>query len=272
MFFMTLEHTVENMAIAIKAMTGRSPDATSLRADYLSVLNANQEVSLSRSERPMVNFEDSIIAQSSQFENMQRSEGGTRLGNLNDDARYRVSRNITHSLQLLDVLLPLPSQLLKLQVFDIVCSRVSDSGGGTASNLLGLIWLSPHPAWTSIDYAECLLHESVHLTLFLGDMTRGLYVNPREVRLNPEARAVSAIRGEKRPLDKTLHAAGVAAVLSEYYRALGATATSDAFIEPLRDSVRDMELASRFLSPYGREVLQAVAEFAEERSATLVGI
>ncbi|MEV1026124.1 HEXXH motif-containing putative peptide modification protein [Streptomyces sp. NPDC050264] len=76
--------------------------------------------------------------------------------------------------------------------------------GGTASTVLGVLWLDPKGHWNSVDIQEFLLHEFVHHTLFLEERRHGFYKN---MGLLVEDRYLtrSAIRQDRRPLDKVLH-------------------------------------------------------------------
>jgi len=76
--------------------------------------------------------------------------------------------------------------------------------GGTASTVLGVLWLDPKGHWNTVDVQEFLLHEFVHHTLFLEERRHGFYKN---MGLLVEDRYLtrSAIRQDRRPLDKVLH-------------------------------------------------------------------
>ncbi|MFC7309269.1 HEXXH motif-containing putative peptide modification protein [Streptomyces monticola] len=76
--------------------------------------------------------------------------------------------------------------------------------GGTASTVLGVLWLDPKGHWNNVDIQEFLLHEFVHHTLFLEERRHGFYKN---MGLLVEDRYLtrSAIRQDRRPLDKVLH-------------------------------------------------------------------
>ncbi|MEW1761985.1 HEXXH motif-containing putative peptide modification protein [Streptomyces cyaneofuscatus] len=76
--------------------------------------------------------------------------------------------------------------------------------GGTASTVLGVLWLDPKDHWNTVDIQEFLLHEFIHHTLFLEERRFGFYKN---MGLLVEDRYLtrSAIRQDRRPLDKVLH-------------------------------------------------------------------
>lgn len=81
--------------------------------------------------------------------------------------------------------------------------------GGTGSSVPGVLWASIKPTWTEVDAREFLLHELVHTTLYMEEYRHGFY---RDIRLLPEEGnlAPSAIRQDRRTLDKVLHSIVVA--------------------------------------------------------------
>jgi hypothetical protein len=88
--------------------------------------------------------------------------------------------------------------------------------GGSVSNAIGWIWLSPQADWTSGEYSENLIHEYTHNVLFLEEMVNTLFSVSASVMAEPENRVVSAIRRVPRFFDQTFHAAAVAIVLTEF--------------------------------------------------------
>lgn len=76
--------------------------------------------------------------------------------------------------------------------------------GGTASTVLGVLWLDPKEHWNTVDVQEFLLHEFIHHTLFLEERRFGFYRN-MGLLVRDEYLTRSAIRRDRRPLDKVLH-------------------------------------------------------------------
>ncbi|WP_156897976.1 aKG-HExxH-type peptide beta-hydroxylase [Delftia sp. HK171] len=88
--------------------------------------------------------------------------------------------------------------------------------GGSVSNAIGWIWLSPQADWTIEEYSENIIHEYTHNVLFLEEMVNTLFSVSASVMAEPENRVVSAIRRVPRFFDQTYHAAAVAIVLAEF--------------------------------------------------------
>ena len=67
-------------------------------------------------------------------------------------------------------------ETIRLLVARFLCARKSGLGGGSFGDSLGIVWFDPSPAWESVDYAETILHEATHQSVFLSDMVRRLFV------------------------------------------------------------------------------------------------
>lgn len=93
------------------------------------------------------------------------------------------------------------------------------AAGGTTSTAVGTLFLDPRKYWLEEDLFEFLIHELDHTLLFLHEWAYGLFKSHQRLG-NPETFALSAIRGQNRPMDKAFHSAIVATdivLLREYY-------------------------------------------------------
>lgn len=264
MLFLSSRHAVANMLSMVKSRTGSWPPDAGLRETYLGELRSALSVPLTVGDDIAVSFEETPLAQTAAQQALFAGEGQKLGSTMNDDEKATVRANIQAALILLRVLDRSLYNLAWFQLSDVVCARVEGSGGGTSSNLLGVIWLSPHPRWTTIDYAECLLHEAIHLNVFLGDLTQRLYVDARRVR-EPGALVMSAVRQERRPIDKSLHSACVAVALAYFYHLLGEEETSASFLPPLATCVEEMAAVQHaYLAPYGQLLVRDLQRFVED--------
>lgn len=81
--------------------------------------------------------------------------------------------------------------------------------------------MSPGGGWRPRDYAESLVHETVHLNVFLADMVYRLHTRPAKELEADEHQVVSAVKfGQMRPLDEAFHFAVVAPPLMLMQRPL----------------------------------------------------
>lgn len=105
--------------------------------------------------------------------------------------------------------------MLQLVVDSIFLRYAKDSGGGSTSNAIGVIWINNRDFWSMTDLMELLVHELTHNTLFIDEL-RFLHFYDYHELLKPENFAQSAILHTKRPLDKVLHSIVVASEVLQF--------------------------------------------------------
>lgn len=160
--------------------------------------------------------------------------------------------------------------LLSELIGSIAAYDIPDRDGGTVSCCIGLIWLSPKEDWDTVFYAEMLVHEFIHNTVFLEDMVRGVMPTPNLLD-RPEAFTTSVIRKTKRPFDKALHSACVAAGISYFYHQLGQHDKAAAYLGPIQQTLNELRENNQrmkaeglaILSTNGQELLAELTQFAK---------
>lgn len=117
--------------------------------------------------------------------------------------------------------------------------------GGTSSAVLGVLWLAPKEHWNSIDVQEFLLHEFIHHTLFLEERRFGFYRN-MDLLMEDQYLTRSAIRKDRRPLDKVLHSivVGTEVLLARQENRIPGWADSALSLHPQSGELRDGVSAS----------------------------
>lgn len=83
-------------------------------------------------------------------------------------------------------------------------NRSYNSGGGSVSTLVGVIWCCNRQNWSDWDTLEFLVHELTHNLVFLDEYYH-VHYNSLEDVVKKENYAQSAILYRKRPLDKVFH-------------------------------------------------------------------
>lgn len=107
------------------------------------------------------------------------------------------------------------AQIFEL-VFDSLFFALSpEVAGGTTSHALGILWANPHPTWSDSDLVEFLIHEMTHTLIFLDEWRHGHYTDVEAIAERSNW-ALSAIRGNIRPLDKALHSLIVAVEMAMF--------------------------------------------------------
>jgi hypothetical protein len=188
-----------------------------------------------------------------------------------DQERTLIHANIGAAMRLIADVSPNLHRIVSELVGSLAIYKIQDRDGGTVSCCIGLIWLSPADYWTIEYYAEMIVHEFVHNSVFLDDMVNGIMPNP-ELVTRPEAHAISVLRKTKRPYDKAFHSACVATALMYFYHRLGNDAQAQSYIADIRRTASDLReveqscssLGIELLNDNGRNIVESLASFAEQ--------
>jgi hypothetical protein len=148
--------------------------------------------------------------------------------------------------------------LCDLLITDILVWPSAKAGGGSSAKLLGIAWLVPSPNLTSIDIAEFVVHEMVHLNLHLANMTFGLYTHDP----GSEFDAYSAVLGRRRPYHHAFHSACVAVAVIYFRLYLGLQDGVDTLCSSLRRCTAELLRHPAAFSPYAWKAIVAAHEFS----------
>jgi HEXXH motif-containing protein len=142
-------------------------------------------------------------------------------------------------------------------------ARHPSSKGGSCSDVLGLVWVNPPENWDALDYAEMILHETVHQAFFLDEMVNRVYqIGFRE---REEHLITSAVLRRKRPYDLALHSAVVAVELRDFCDELGEPERAQRLDEGLRPCVAELLEDMSVLTGHGRKLVLELAELTAGR-------
>lgn len=139
-----------------------------------------------------------------------------------------------------------------------VFGRLPGYGGGSNSSAIGCVWLNPKHTWTEADWLENVLHEYVHQCLFMDDMRHGLFAHDGELLAREDALVESAILRTRRPYDRAFHSAFVSFALMQLNLRLGMRHRVDQHIEPLRNTLDQLQGKSQELTAHGRSILDSL--------------
>ena len=137
--------------------------------------------------------------------------------------------------------------------------------GGSTSSALGIIWLDPSTGeeWTVPFLAEMIVHEFIHTHLFYAELVHGTY---SDNNLLSKAKVTSAIRGQLRDYDKSLHAAYIAAGLATFHSKAGYLERAEQLTSTLRSSVDDLKnvnLKTGVLDESGTAMLNFLVDYMD---------
>ncbi|WP_411114093.1 aKG-HExxH-type peptide beta-hydroxylase [Streptomyces sp. 029-5] len=259
---MNLGHTYENTARLVRALTGEAPSAADLPREYRAAISRLRPMP-AEGETLSISYEDGDWAahcvNNGIFEHIFRGAGPT-----DGPKREAWDAKVTEALALIEEISPELRHMVDLLVTDLVIVNTGADGGGSASHIPGVVVMSPGSDWDVLDYAMCLVHEGMHLNLFVGDAVYGTFDLPSSELEADEYRALSAVKiGQRRPLDKAFHAAVVTVPLMFMENHQGKTTLVDLYTKSLRDACVDLEKQRPHFTEYGRLLLDELCGFGE---------
>ncbi|MFG2672727.1 aKG-HExxH-type peptide beta-hydroxylase [Streptomyces sp. NPDC048445] len=261
---MNISHTYENMARLVHAVTDEYPTAEGMPRAYRAAIS-------NPTRRPMaaapagldITYEGGAWADFCKangiFAHILKGAGPT-----DGPTREAWDNKVAEALALIQEIEPSLRLMVDLLVTDLVILNSGADGGGSASQLPGVVVMSPGEKWEGLDYAMCIVHEAMHLNLFVGDMVYGTFtLSSRELDAD-QYLALSAVKiGQRRPLDKAFHAAIVTVPLMYMEHHQGKTTLVDLYTASLRDACADLKNQREHFTPYGRMLLDELCAFGE---------
>lgn len=210
-----------------------------------------------------VEFDESSLASYAFKQGLFPEKQGEVVGRAQDQGR--LNQLLRDGMSLVRASSPELYELISIVTTDIVFVDSSRIGGGSGSHLPGLIAITPGNAWEPLDIAKCLVHEATHLSTFLCDMVFGIFTEPADLLERQECRVLSAVRvGEMRPLDKALHSALVAVPVLYLEHLVGESQVHDEFMPSILACTEGLLTKSKFLTPYGRMVVEDLRTFVAD--------
>ncbi|WP_233518249.1 aKG-HExxH-type peptide beta-hydroxylase [Streptomyces corynorhini] len=261
---MNIGHTYENMARLVHAQTGKYPTAKGMSGAYRAAIsNPTMRPMAAASAGLDITYEDGAWAEfcttNGVFEHIFKGAGPT-----NGPSREAWDSRVAEALTLIQEINPGLRLMVDLLVTDLIILNSGADGGGSASRLPGVVVMSPGAKWGVLDYAMCLVHEAMHLNLFVGDTVYGTFtLSSRELGAD-RYRALSAVKiGRRRPLDKAFHAAVVTVPLMFMEHHQGKTTLVDLYTVSLRQACADLKKQREHFTAYGRMLLDELCAFGE---------
>jgi hypothetical protein len=138
----------------------------------------------------------------------------------------------------------------------VTCGAPVVSAG--AQHGLGTVFVNPGAGWRVLDYAEALLHESIHHAQYLDQRLTPWCTRPINGLLDMDP-VVTATRPSPRPLPLLLQAACVGVAIVDLRWWAGERQAAVGICEGLVEAARDLQLHEHQLSLRGREVLHDLA-------------
>lgn len=180
-----------------------------------------------------------------------------------EDKQEVIQGNINKALGLIDLLHPSLGNLINQLVGTFLILNKKGFGGGSVSNIMGLIWLNPQEEWNVIDYAEAIYHEFIHQSVFLDDMVNSMFPDP-DACATDEGLVTSTILKRKRPLDRSYHAACVSIGVMHLYYLFNDSNKSKQHMDDLKITIDEINGKREFLGGQGLITLKEINKFIDD--------
>jgi hypothetical protein len=226
-FYLDLVDARRRAALLTLAAGRSKPTLASLNCEYAQALAQISKAPLNAAGKPRVVSGGPILRVA---RTRHLVDGSVNSSTYSAESRAAAIRSVQHGLLFLRLQHPPLRELCDLLITDILVWPSVKVGGGSSAKLPGIAWFVLSANLTSLDIAETVVHEMVHLNLHLADMTFGLYTHAP----GTEFEAYSAVLGRRRPYHHAFHSACVAVAVI-YFRLLFGL---DAEIGSLRSSLR----------------------------------
>jgi hypothetical protein len=187
-----------------------------------------------------------------------RAGGGCTPGTQTVDARVLVSGRIEAAVDMIDAFHAGYGALVHDVVAAVVVTCGAPAASAGAAHGLGTVFVNPGPAWRVLDYAEALLHESIHTAQYLDQRLTPWCTRPVHGSSAMDT-IVSPTRPTPRPLPFVLQAACVGVAIVDLRWWAGEREAAAQLGEGLVEALRDLQMREAQLSLRGREVLHDLA-------------
>ena len=262
-FYLDLNDTVRRAALLTAVVRDKVPTSASLKREYAQALAQLSRAPLNTARQPRIDTGGPVLR-------LARArgliDGSVMSSSYRADSRAVAIRHIQHGLMFLGLQHPPLRALCDLLITDILCWPSLKSRSGTVGNLFGIVWLDPSDDLTSLDIAENLIHEMVHLNLDLADMTFGLFTRAPA----SEFESHSAVLDRRRPHYLAFHSACVAVSIVYFRMLVGMHAELDRLRSSLQRCTSELLEHPAAFTAYAWNAILAAQKFS--RAPTLAAI
>ncbi|CUY00527.1 hypothetical protein [Staphylococcus epidermidis] len=173
-----------------------------------------------------------------------------------------IENRIQKALDLIKLLHKDLYELIEILVGSFLILKKKNFGGGSVSNILGMIWLNPQENWSVIDCAEAIYHEFIHQSIFLDDMVNSIFPDA-DACAEDDALVTSTILKKKRLLDRSYHAAGVSLGVMHLYYMLHDKKGSYQHFDDFKTTIEEINLKTQYLDEHGKYILKEFNKYIE---------
>lgn len=254
-FYLDLNDTVRRAALLTAAVRDKIPTIASLKREYGCTLSQITNAPLNTAGQPRVVAGGALLGIASARRLVDNS---VCPSSYSPQSRATAIRNVQHALLFLQLQHRPLRDLCDLLITDIVCWPSVKAGGGSTGRLLGLAWFAPSSNLTTLDLAEGVVHEMVHMNLHLADMTFGLFTRTP----GNHFKAYSALLDRPRPYYHAFHSACVAVAMIYFRLFLGLRSETTGLRSSLLRCTSDLLTRQAAFTPYAWHAILAARAFS----------
>jgi hypothetical protein len=258
------KQNVFNQIRAIAAISGHMPVVATFKQNYIASLNGIQNTSIPCSDEVIASYDNSDLLQELCREGLITQTSAQIFSPYEQE---RITHGIVDAFSFIKAVDENLHAAICSMIGSIACIR-REGSSGTVSSMIGLLWLNPTPAWTILDFAENIVHEFVHNTIFLSDLVDRIFTTPHWYT-TPDSLVTSAIKKYPRGVNISYHSALVAIGLIIFMAKAKQLARAEELTAGLRATILGLkEKSSSYLSNHGRHNLDLV-DIYDDASAVI---
>ncbi|PEW41900.1 hypothetical protein CN444_25390 [Bacillus thuringiensis] len=254
LYFLNAKQILDNMFILVRSETREPTTFQNLKKQYVKVLNNIQGTSFKEDNPVFVDFSNDFGTALVRCGMIKPEDKDKEDFLFTSHEQEYILNKIEKAMNLIKIINPNLHFLIHNVISTIGCVRKKGYAGGSVSTAVGMIWINPLAKWTVVDYADAIVHEFIHNSLFLDDMVNCIFPNSSLLN-NPDALVTSTIRKTKRGLDKSFHSAAVAIGLMYFYNALNNQQKVDSFVQPVLKTLLEIsKINSMYMTNRGYNI------------------
>jgi hypothetical protein len=270
LMFLKHDHVFKNMSSFVNYVENRQQNLNNPRNAYFSCLNSVQKQKFHfNPDSPEIlldfNYEDPVTQAT--LKHFLEITKLTEEHKFKRDEIVDIKQKVKSALPIIYKYDSEISDVIPMLLGSFLFAKKNPVGAATNGDSLGATWLNPPANWQPLDYAECILHESVHQALFLDEMIHSHFTYSLSEMLKDDGLVTSAIRKTKRGYHLSFHSACVAVVLVDFYMLLSMPDKANRFLGPVLLTIRELELKKqKYLTAQGKNILDELEkdEFIQE--------
>jgi hypothetical protein len=254
-FYLDLDDTVRRATLLTAVVKDKIPTTTSLKHEFARTLSQISDAPLNAAGQPRVVAGGPLLRIASTRGLLDNS---VRASSYPAESRSTAVRHVQHGLLFLRLQHPPLRDLCDLLITDVLCWPSIKASAGSSADTLGLAWLVPSEKLTSVDIAEFLVHEMVHMNVHLADMTVGLFTRAPSTYF----KAYSAVLCRHRPYYHAFHSACVAVAMIYFRLLLGRHGEINGLRSSLQRCTSDLLGHPAAFTAYARKAIVAARSFS----------